>query len=314
MNDIEIPNDTLIDGHSRLERYWSAEYLQKLYNNVVNGEKLPKSFNINNATIQGISEKYSLRGVQFGNWLTVEDKFNYLAALHISLNDLNKVLGFTGDMGFGLLGVSFGARGSSSARAHFESSTLVINLTRYWRNDVYKKYQEAFGQMPFDTPKKYRFVHTGGMGSFAHEYGHFLDYVVGRYIEPANYSNWLTGGYRSTNHKKIKYSYKLPIRNAMEKIMQSIMFNPDGSPSRYKESIKSSGDYINRRLEIFARVFEQYIFYKLRKKNIKNVFLSQPKYRGLFYLSRTELESIVPKMDVLMKLIAKKINSHNSKK
>jgi hypothetical protein len=82
--------------------------------------------------------------------------------------DLNKVLRFNNNLGFDLLGITFGARGRGSALAHYEPNTNLINITRY-SDDWYCK--------------NVRFFSTGGLGSLAHDYGHFLDYFAGAYLD-----------------------------------------------------------------------------------------------------------------------------------
>lgn len=310
MSAITKPTKALFsDGGSRLEKYWTEEKFFDFYRRATNQKSLPKDFNLNDNTMTDFVNRFGIRGLQFGNWVTFEDKYNYIACLHLALTDLNKVLKFrNNDLGFGQLGIAFGARGMSSALAHFESCYNAINITRYWTEKRLKNEVIKQGRTPEDKySKSYRFVETGGMGSFAHEWAHFLDYNVGRYIEPHPESNWITGPYRSTATQKIEYDSKYPIHRAMEMVLQSLFWKPDGSKSGYKTRIQASSDYVNRRLEIFARVFEQYIQYKLKEMNVRNVFLAKTAYKSWYYLSPKELKAVVPKMDHLMSLIRRKI-------
>lgn len=298
---IEKPLDTYIDGNSRLERYWNDEELEHNFRQLVKG-KLPKDFVVSNTTIEKLIDKFDLRGIQFGNWVTLEDKFNYLAVLHLSMLDLNRVTRFkTLSIGQNMLSVSFGSRGSGGALAHFEPSTLVINITRYKRQDVIKKQIEAWGGIaPREIPKLWRFLNTGGIGSFAHEYGHFLDYYVGNFIEPVKGYQFLSGRSHSVSTKKVIYSNNYPLHLLCENIMQNIYQDKNGNRSRYMKKISGMGDYINMRQEIFARVFEQYVFEKLKSQKRVNKFLAKRKYNRAVYLRPTELRILMPMIDQLM--------------
>ncbi|MDX1446619.1 LPD1 domain-containing protein [Lishizhenia sp.] len=306
---IEKPLDTYIDGESRLETYWEHKELQDSFKKIVKGN-LPKGFKVSNNTIEGIIENFGIRGIQFGNWVTLEDKYNYLAALQLSMLDLNSVLKFTQPaLGQGLLALSFGARGKSSALAHFEPGNFVINTTRYKREDVLLK-EMALNKRPVrvDLSKEWRFVNTGGIGSFAHEYGHFLDYYVSNLIEPVKGADFLTGPWGSVSTRKIEYPDKYPLHQLAENLFQNIIFDENGKETRYRKMIKTEGSYINMRQEIFARMFEQYIFYKLRQLKRSNKFLSKKKYNDWYYLKTSEIKRLVPLIDQLMDEIRKRVN------
>lgn len=161
-------------GTSRMEAWWKGKGFTAIYKGFRKGT-VPAVFLKQIIDVRKVEKLFKLRGFQFGNWVNNEDRFNYLAALGICLFDLNKVLKFKGN-NLGLdntLGVAFGARGQRGALAHYEPRTHIINMTRYYDADKWIK----------PPSKAVRFVVSGGVGSFAHEYGHFLDYFFGSRVE-----------------------------------------------------------------------------------------------------------------------------------
>ncbi len=142
---------------SRADQYWKRKGWDKYYKEVRPGMELPKTLQTNDP--DALVKKFNLSGIGFGNWLSVEDRINYMHSLVFAFYDLNRVIRFNFNMGLGLLGVTFGARGRGRALAHYEPGTNIINITRY-TDAWYSKY--------------IRFFSTGGVGSFAHEYGHFF--------------------------------------------------------------------------------------------------------------------------------------------
>src|SRR5206468_9561042 len=92
-----------------------------------------------------------MRGVQFGNWMTDDERQRHLRLASGAFADLADLLGLCDEeisLG-GTLGIAFGARGKGTALAHYESGLRVINLTR-----------------------------KNGLGSLAHEWGHFFDNMM----------------------------------------------------------------------------------------------------------------------------------------
>ena len=108
-------------------------------------------------TTDQFAESFGFRGVQFGNWVgqgkNAKDRQGMLNAAYDAMMDLADIVGVPPKAISlnGSLGLSFGARGSGSASAHFEPGQLVINLTK-----------------------------TKGAGTFAHEWFHALDNYFSR--------------------------------------------------------------------------------------------------------------------------------------
>ncbi|MBQ3812519.1 MAG: hypothetical protein II841_03020 [Bacteroidales bacterium] len=97
---------------------------------------------------------FGFRGVQFGNWANDKDRQAALNNAYDSFMNLAELLGVSPAAISlnGELGLAFGARGSGSANAHYESNEVVINLTK-----------------------------TRGAGSLAHEWWHALDNYFARH-------------------------------------------------------------------------------------------------------------------------------------
>lgn len=300
-----IFRDTYKDGSSIKEKHWNKFNTQIFYDDFRPGGKVPTDMISKINSVKKIDEYFSLKGIQFGNWLTTEDKYNYLAITYICLNDINKVLKFPkNNIGFnGRLAIAFGSRGHGGALAHFEPSNKVINITRYSRNDTIRDYLERLGTPVLPGTlysKKWRILNTGGGGSLAHEYGHFIDFMFGFYSEPSRGHEFLTGSGMSVA-RSIKVSdSKHKLRLLMKEVMDTALFTKDGKPTSFSKRLREYSDYFNQRVEIWARIFEHYIAFKLKKKGITNRFLSKPVYRDEYYLNSNEIKKVAPKIDKLI--------------
>jgi hypothetical protein len=77
-------------------------------------------------------QKARVRGLQWGNSVTDEEREHHLKMSAEAMKDLVDVLGLPDEMvSFnGRLALAIGARGKGRAMAHYESALMVINLTR----------------------------------------------------------------------------------------------------------------------------------------------------------------------------------------
>lgn len=296
--------DTFNDGWSKADLYWDSANLQRFYRTFRTPMILPLNYVQDVNSIERVEKMFKIRGFQFGNWVTTEDRFNYLAAMYICLFDMQRVLRFkTSNLGLdNQLAIAFGSRGNPGALAHYEPRNIVINISRYKREDVLKREIEAAGmKAPDHIPKEKLFLYTGGIGSFAHEFGHFLDGVFGQYSEPSDGRAYLTGKRGSVSKDRIAYPKNQVMRNLIEDFFEVIFWKKPGKKSDYAIRLEKSGsEYIQNRQEIFARVFEQYIDLKLKKIKIKNFFITQRKYKPVYYLTDSELRKVVPILDNLI--------------
>jgi len=287
-----IDSDNTITAGSRADLYWQQNGWENLFNKMRKGIGVPKKFSND---LSGISKRFNLKGIGFGNWLSIEDKINYTYSLVYSLYDLNKVLHFNYNIGFGLLIVTFGARGRGSALAHYEPNTQYINITRYKRGS---------------EDKRIRFFNSGGVGSLAHEYGHFLDYFAGEYLAPSKEYFALTNG---SSIAKGRTDTKNKMRTITDDIMQKIIWSKKRQLSKYYLRLldilntTDKGNYWIQRNEMFARAFEVYVSEKLKKQGVSNILLTHTKYVHSVYLRPSEIKPIMPLFDALLTEIRKKI-------
>lgn len=108
------------------------------------------------ATEDELIERFGLRGIQYGNWVTQAERQDFLNQSRDAFADLAKAMGvpeaFVGF--YGQLGLAFGARGrGGKVAAHYEPDLVVINLTRFM-----------------------------GAGALGHEWGHALDHFLSRQV------------------------------------------------------------------------------------------------------------------------------------
>ena len=277
-----------------------------------------------------IINRYKLNNVDFGNWTSQTQRYNFILALFVALYDLEKVLKFKNDnIGQKVLSIGYGSRGVKNAYAHYDSFAKYINLSRERRAD----------KTGIQDKELLRELYSG-FGSLAHEYGHFLDYYFGN--KAGGQTMAITGG-RCTllpidlkkspiNFDYFKYAEqfsiniiqgsKSRIRELMYQIFTYLFLSTKitGGSNRptdfyrriYTYSRNTESKYWIQYNEIWARIFEVYIVYKLKKINIVNKVLvkdGKGKYatdtdlkrrRNPVYPTFTELKPVVPYIDELM--------------
>lgn len=290
-------SDRQISAGSALDRYWQSKGFKDLSRFIIPHASASHRFEalIN---FEKMQDQFSLYGIGFGNWVTQEDRFNYQTALYYSLQDLQRVLIFPKE-NLGLyrsLVITFGARGVPKALAHFEPVNDLINISRYEVGD---------------EPKTTRFMHSGGMGSFAHEYGHFLDFWFGQIIDKAPGKSSLTNAMSKAGVNYFnEWTTKHPLRKAMGDIIQAVIFKDyqNKKLSDYYKYLENkygevSNGYFLRHSEIFARLFETHVFYELKKSGRNNAFLTKTKYERAVYVSEKDYLRIRPLINQLILLM-----------
>jgi len=293
---------------SRADNYWEGKTKVIFTPNnkqIRSGSDIPKSYDYDN--IEFLERHYNLKSIEFGNWLSQQDRKNYLAGLGLALYDLTNILGFAPSK-LSLkkkITVAFGARGRGSALAHFESDTFAINITRYSRPKKGSTLKPSFDRTKLLTL-------SGGVGSFAHEYGHALDYFGGMFVERGS-TDALSDGRSLRIRTDKKQLQKNTLRGLMERLLHKIIWSGDNKHSPYFLRLKSKQkslrltDYYFRRNELFARAFESYVHYKMQKKRYKNIFLAETKYDPKIYLTPQEIKKLEPDFDTLISAIKKVI-------
>jgi hypothetical protein len=246
-----------------------------------------------NKATKHMVESMGLRGVQWGNTVTDDERKHHAAKAVEALTDLADVTGLhPKDIALdGKLGLAIGARGKGNASAHYEPGTQVINLTR-----------------------------SSGVGALAHEWGHAFDHMlngggtvskvkgssrgdvssrqVGNYmsndldtheIRPkkqvdesrpwvgttSNPENMTRNGWVVTERPMSE------IRSAFVKLREDSKAYRDRLDTYLREAVKSglmsadkANEYWGSDHEIFARSFERHVQHKLESNGRQNTYLS----------------------------------------
>jgi len=273
VNNKLVDSDEKVSFRGRAESWWSgkpikssAKYESEKYNGKLDQFEIIK--------------RYSLKGFEYGNWVNNNDRFDFLEATAESMAHIAKVIG-TKNVGCdGTIGVAFGARGHSGAKAHFEPGTFMINLTK-----------------------------ENGYNSLAHEYGHALDYFFGMYVDQSKEYTSLVGG---RSEKRIITDAGGALRKMANDVVNAITTDKGQISDTYKNLVSEYGDkggYWFRRNEIFARAFEQWMQHKLAEKKIKNTFLTKNKYENGSYMTKADFKRVLPLMDKLIREMAAFMNN-----
>lgn len=290
-------------SRGKADIYWKNEGIETVFKpndpKVRVGGKIPPNYLYTD--IRFLEKYYGLRGIEFGNWLSQQDRVNYLSGFGVALYDLHKALKFSPKQISckGKLSVAFGARGSGKAMAHFEPGAFVINLTRYTRPPKVKTRPANFHRVGL-------IVTGGGVGAFAHEYGHALDCFGAVYNEKGD-TIYLSGDRSLHTTYDAALMKQKTLRGLMENLMYKIIWKNTKVLSPYYLRLQKAAksDYELRRNEIFARSFEVYVQYKLLKNKTQNVFLNEAKYNEKFYLSLAEMKKLEPDYDALISALKK---------
>ena len=274
-------NDTDINRFSRLDRYWTRK------SSVLRGKIHERSTKVYvstavekiGLTAGDMMREYKLKGVEFGRWLNVPERYDHFCSGMLALEDLAAVLG-TRNLGLDHhIGLAFGARGNGGrAMAHFEPRSMMINLTK----------------------------ELGATSCLAHEYGHALDFFFGMFIDTNPYTVALSGGRivgaNTYFGKKGKY------RKMMQVFLDRVM-----ATDSYKRWHKYPNlrPYWCNHTEMFARCFEQWVADELKSKGVVNTYLTSEceMYTKLkMYLSDNDKKTVYPEIKRLVKEMAKAAN------
>lgn len=216
-----------------------------------------------------ILEKSGMRGLQWGNSVTDDERKHHLKFVSNSFKDLTDVLGLPEKMGSfnGKLGLAIGARGKGTALAHYEPSTKVINLTR-----------------------------KNGVGSLAHEWGHFFDNVVAQVSSRrgAHFSS-SQGWYGVKDDHEVVKKFRTLIRD--NEGMREFYDQTSDACYELKMSTKKK-QYWKSDHEMFARAFEKYVYFKLEKNKKKNTYLCKDVDHKL-WPTKEQVEKMTPAFDAI---------------
>ncbi len=168
-------------------------------------------------TPEQFTEDFGFRGVQFGNWTNGRDRQAALNEAYDSFHDLAEVLGVSPRALSlnGELGLSFGARGTGNANAHYEPMEVVINLTK-----------------------------TRGAGSLAHEWWHALDnYMMRQKGNPLLYA---------TSHIDSRSGHRAEVVNAFRGLTEAVNKSAYAERSKRRRNADYWGSDIEMTARLFG--------------------------------------------------------------
>lgn len=253
-----------------------------------------------NKATKHMVENFGIRGVQWGNTVSDDERKHHAAKAVESLVDLADVVGLhPKDIALdGKLGLAFGARGKGTASAHYEPSTQVINLTR-----------------------------ASGVGTLAHEWGHAFDHMLTDFKDDSASQAYMSASHRYTHEAKNKKTgFRMPVseHSEMGDGYEKSELPMRGVRNSYKEwskasepyrkrlksalrdavrngqmSQKKADDYWNSDHEIFARTFERHVQHKLHEDGRENTYLSGLGGDHPFWPTREEAAQMAPAFDAI---------------
>lgn len=230
--------DITISKGGRVQRYWMMKVMHPNYAKEEAAEQ--------EVDMVAILKAYKVKAFEFGNWVSQNDRYDFVHAFVHSAELLSDIVG-SKNLGLDLLlGVAFGARGrGGGAWAHYEPGYNVINLTR---NKSY--------------------------GCLAHEWAHAIDYNLGRHVDQNKDYSYLTGG-RSI-------ACILPENTGAQLRYWANAVVDEAKATESFARLKKADEYWHRRTEVWARYFEQYIAYQcmLKKKSPRFLAMTFSDYCG----------------------------------
>ena len=272
----EVPEERGTENRERLGKVWRT-----------GGNK--------NITPDMFEKQFGFRGVQFGNWVGDKKRQDDLNKAYDALMDLSDVMGVPprAISLAGTLGLAFGARGNGGrnpAAAHYEPSSLVINLTK-----------------------------KNGAGSLAHEWWHAFDHHM-------SIMNGTSIGY-ITEATRLFYSSDTKLRTELVATIKEVanlygsgmaVNNNMRSRSQKIDSRKGGTPYWNTQRELMARTFEGYVKKKLEIAGYSNDYLANILDEDTYsrkdeypYPNSTEIAQVLEKFDALSGAIKTEIKDEN---
>jgi hypothetical protein len=268
------------------------------------------------------SEQFGFRGGQFGNWVSqgknIKERQGMLNGAYDALMDLSDILGIppkalslNGD-----LGMSFGARGSGSASAHYESDNLVINLTKTrgsgtlaheWFHAL-DNYFQRNRNAPMDHTNQTRFITYKPEPMFVRKDGKGTPMTRAQ-LETLQKSRPDVAIY-DQQYWKPDPNHPQGVRPEVEEKFAGLVQALNDSPMTKRASIIDAGKaegYWSRIIERAARSFENYIIAKMAEKGYNNDYLANvvdisnfKRDEGRYpYLKQEELAPVVEAFDNL---------------
>jgi hypothetical protein len=248
--------DTLpIKPGSRVSEYWADKF------ELIDYTGRRKRLKLGEANATDVCLRFGLHSIEFGNWVNENERQNALVAIDESLSDLAAVIGAP-HHAIGLnntLAIAYGARGKGGSHlAHYSPGQVLINITK-----------------------------NKGAGSLAHEYGHAIDYHMG--------VNWMRAPSSGRAlHRNLNHLNQNTAHGMMERAFAPVFRRADGQPTAWIQNLERLPEYWQRRNEIWARMFEQWVAAELKKRGDRNHFLTDSTYYQPAYLTPALLDKASP--------------------
>lgn len=222
-------------------------------------------------------EKYlmqdaKIRGLQWGNSVTDDERKHHLQKASEAMKDLVDILDLPSEMvSFnGRLGFAIGARGRARALAHYEPDKQIINLTR-----------------------------KGGVGSLAHEWGHFFDATLLAATKDKKVSLNFASTYQAYNASEDQKEIWESI-SKLRSEMKEWIWNKLSKSEKFRRLSPLSQKYWASTHEVFARSFERYVQNELHSKDRENTYLVGIRKEGHpFWPDKEDIKKMKPHFDKL---------------
>ena len=228
------------EHYDELETIWKDKKQIPPIRTEKNRERTGIAYRKDNVSPKEFMDTFEFRGVEFGNWVKIDERQQLLNQTYNALLDLSTATGITPAAISlnGTLALALGARGSGKYSAHYETSKRVINLTK-----------------------------TRGAGSLAHEWWHALDNYFSRI------RNDKLGYLSKAAYQKLNETIRPEVISSISQLVNSI--KKTGLPDRsLKIDSTRSKEYWSDMCEITARSFEIFVIDSLKEKGIINDFLA----------------------------------------
>lgn len=279
---------------------------------------------------QFISE-FGFRGVEFGNWVkqgkNAKERQGMLNAAYDALMDLSSIINVPPKAISleGTLGLGFGSRGSGAASAHYESDTLVINLTKTrgagtlaheWFHALDNYFQLKRGK-PATWKREDGFITYNPENYYVHKETGFRlpERAFNKMIEGERHPGYgtISTRYRDKSQWEMKEGVRTEVGEAFADLVKALNESPMAKRASLIDKGKSGG-YWSRIIERGARSFENYVIHKMMLKGYHNDYLANVTPANEFqrdagrypYLLEGEIEPVAEAFDNLFQTIKTK--------
>lgn len=200
-------------------------------------------------TAESLMAAYGFRGVEFGNWVTQEERQGLLDATWDALHDFCALLGAPSSFASmdGRLGIAFGSRGRGflGGAAHFEPGRWVLHITK-----------------------------VQGAGALAHELGHALDALlaVRNSMKTEHASDWAETEAQSRRKPAVSMRDSDSLA-ALYDLYHSLLEPRSRFLINALSLDRVKRPYWSQPTELFARLFEAWVVDRLATTGARNEFL-----------------------------------------